>query len=154
LDRISESTLFNGRPLLNGQGGTIAIQVGPNNDSNIDRIQISTGFTINTHSLGISNLEITSPDGARSALDPIANALEMIAEVRGAIGAGESRLDTTMRSLMVYSENITGAYSQIRDADMALETAEYAKSNILNQASVAILAQANQMPSMALKLLG
>jgi flagellin len=59
-----------------------------------------------------------------------------------------------MRSLMVYSENITGAYSQIRDADMALETAEYAKSNILNQASVAILAQANQMPSMALKLLG
>lgn len=154
LDRISESTLFNGRPLLNGEGETISIQVGPNNNAAIDRIKISTGFKINTESLGVADLKITSVEGAREALNPIGSALEVIAEVRGAIGAGESRLDTTMRSLMVYSENITGAYSQIRDADMALETAEYAKSNILNQASVAILAQANQMPALALKLLG
>ncbi len=154
LDRISESTIFNGRPLLNGEGETIAIQVGPNNNKNIDRIQISTGFKINTDSLGIKKLKVTDVESARKALDPIGNALEVIAEVRGAIGAGESRLDATMRSLMVYQENISGAFSQIRDADMAFETAEYAKSNILNQASVAILAQANQMPALALKLLG
>jgi flagellin len=154
LDRISESTLFNGRPLLNGQGQTIAIQVGPNNNPLIDRIQISTGFKINTDSLQIKDLAVDDVDKARLALDPIGKALEVIADVRGAIGAGESRLDTTMRSLRVYNENVSGAFSQIRDADMAFETAEYAKSNILNQASVAILAQANQMPALALKLLG
>ncbi len=154
LDRISESTLFNGRPLLNGEGETIAIQVGPNNNPKVDRIQISTGFKINTESLGIKKLDVTTVEKARKALDPIGNALEVIAEVRGAIGAGEARLETTMRSLMVYQENISGAFSMIRDADMAFETAEYAKSNILNQASVAILAQANQMPALALKLLG
>ncbi len=153
LDRISESTLFNGRPLLNGEGETIAIQVGPNNNPKVDRIQISTGFKINTDSLGIRKLDVTTVDKARKALDPIGHALEVIAEVRGAIGAGEARLETTMRSLMVYQENISGAFSMIRDADMAYETAEYAKSNILNQASVAILAQANQMPALALKLL-
>ncbi len=154
MDRISESTLFNGRPLLNGEGATLSIQVGPNNNADIDRIKISTGYKVNTEALGISDLNITSVNGAREALEPIGAALQTIAEVRGSIGAGESRLDTTMRSLMVYNENVTGAFSQIRDADMALETAEYTKSNILNQAAVAILAQANQMPAMALKLLG
>lgn len=154
LDRISESTMFNGRPLLNGEGETIAIQVGPNNNPTIDRIAISTGFKINTESLGVHDLKITSVDDARMALDPIGQALEVIAEVRGAIGAGEARLETTMRSLMVYQENVSGAFSQIRDADMAYETAEYAKMNILNQASVAVLAQANQTPALALKLLG
>lgn len=153
LDRISESTLFNGRPLLNGAGQTIAIQVGPNNNPNIDRIKISTGFKINTESLGVKELNVKTVESARNALDPIGHALEVISEVRGAIGAGESRLDTTLRSQMVYQENIAGAFSQIRDADMALETAEYAKSNILNQASVAVLAQANQTPALALKLL-
>ncbi len=154
LNRISESTLFNGRPLLNGEGAAIAIQVGPNNNPNIDRIQVSAGFKVNTDSLGVTDLAINSVEGARSALDPIGHALEVISEVRGEIGAGESRLEATVRSLMVYQENIAGAFSQIRDADIAKESAEYAKANILNQASVAILAQANQMPAMALKLLG
>jgi flagellin len=153
LNRISESTLFNGRPLLNGEGSTIAIQVGPNNNADIDRIKISTGFKINNESLGLAELQITNVEDARNALDPIGHALEIISEVRGEIGAGESRLETTTRSLMVYQENIAGAFSQIRDADIALETAEYAKSNILNQASVAVLAQANQTPALALKLL-
>lgn len=154
LDRISESALFNGRPLLNGQGETIKIQVGPNNNEAIDRIEVSTGFSLNTASLGLGDLQITNSEGARAALEPIADALQTIAGVRGAIGASESRLETTLRSLMVYEENIAGAYSKIRDADIAAETAEYAKSNILNQANVAVLAQANQMPALALKLLG
>ncbi|MBY0370027.1 flagellin FliC [bacterium] len=153
LDRISDSALFNGRPLLNGAGESIAIQVGPNNNSNIDRIEVAADFNINTNSLGLSELGITSSEGAREALEPIASALERIAGVRGSIGASESRLETTLRNLMVYEENIAGAYSKIRDADIAAETAEYAKTNILNQANVAVLAQANQMPALALKLL-
>jgi len=153
LDRISEATTFNGRPLLNGEGEEMAIQVGPNNVDEIDRIRISTGFQVNAESLGVDALEITTADGAREALDPIGDALEVIANVRGEIGAGEARLNTTVNSLMQYEENVSGAFSQIRDADMAHETAEYAKFNILNQASVAVLSQANQMPALALKLL-
>jgi flagellin len=80
--------------------------------------------------------------------------LDVIAQVRGAIGAGESRINTTLRSLMHYQENIAGAFSQIRDADIAFETSEFAKHNILNQSSVAVLAQANQIPAIALKLIG
>jgi flagellin len=154
LNRISESAQFNGRPLLNGQGETIAIQVGPNNNANIDRIYISTGFKINADSLGIGNFAITDVEGARNTLEPIEGALDVIAKTRGAIGAGESRINTTLRSLMTYQENISGAYSQIRDADIALETSEFAKHNILSQSSVAVLAQANTIPSIALKLIG
>jgi len=154
LNRISESTIFNGRPLLNGAGETIAIQVGPANNDMVDRIKLSTGFKINTDTLGVSDLDVLSADNAREALDPIGTALEVIANVRGVIGAGESRLSTTERSLMQFEESVTGAFSQIRDADMAFETAEFAKYNILNQASVAVLSQANSTPQLVLKLLG
>lgn len=154
LNRISESAQFNGRPLLNGEGETIAIQVGPNNNAAIDRIYISTGFKINTESLGVGDMGIKDVESARNSLEPIGGALDVIAQVRGAIGAGESRINTTLRSLMHYQENISGAFSQIRDADIAHETSEFAKHNILNQSSVAVLAQANQIPAIALKLIG
>jgi len=154
LNRISEATIFNGRPLLNGQGETIAVQVGPSNNGPVDRIKLSTGFRINTESLGVNELDVLTTDSAREALDPIGHALEVIANVRGVIGAGESRLATTERSLMQFEESEAGAFSQIRDADMAFETAEYAKYNILNQASVAVLSQANATPQLVLKLLG
>lgn len=153
LNRISEAAQFNGRPLLNGEGETIAIQVGPNNNPSIDRIQISTGFKINTDALGLEQFNVLTSEGARNTLEPIQYALDVIAEVRGSIGAGESRINTTLRSLTSYQENISGAYSQIRDADVAVETSEFAKYNILSQASVAVLAQANTIPGIALKLI-
>lgn len=153
LDRISSTTLFNGRPLLNGQGGEIAIQVGANNDALKDRILVAANFDINLTSLGLEGFEIGTADGARNSLEPMEGALEKIARVRGAIGAGESRLQSTINNLQIYEESITGAYSQIRDADVALETSNYAKFNILTQAGVAILAQANSAPGLALKLL-
>lgn len=154
LDRISATTLFNGRPLLTGDGGSVEVQVGPGNSPDRDRILVAADFSINLDSLGLTSFEIGSAESARSTLEPMDTALETISRVRGAIGASESRLQSTINNLMVYEESITGAYSQIRDADMALETANYAKYNILNQAGVAILAQANSAPGLALKLLG
>lgn len=154
LDRISETTLFNGRPLLNGEGGEIAIQVGPNNDDIKDRIMVSANFKINTDELGLSGFEIGSADGARETLEPTNLSLDIIAAVRGSIGAAESRLNSTVSNLMAYEENLSGAYSKIRDADLAYETAQFAKYNILAQAGVAVLSQANSSPQLALKLLG
>ena len=154
LDRISNTTLFNGRPLLNGEGGEIAIQVGPNNTEEKDRILVSTNFEINLNTLGLSGFEIGSADGARESLEPMQLALDRIADVRGAIGAGESRLNTSLGALKEYEENTSAAFSQIRDADIAYETSQLAKYNILSQAGTAVLAQANAAPQLALKLLG
>jgi len=154
VDRISQTTFFNGRPLLNGEGGIVQIQVGPSNVDDEDRITVATNFHVNADSLDIAGLAVDSADAARESLDPLQMALDKISGVRGAIGAGESRLSTTIASLTQYEENIAGAYSQIRDADVAFETANLAKFNILTQSGVSVLAQANNSPALALKLLG
>ncbi len=153
IQRISDTTLYNGRPLLNGTTGSIEIQVGPNNDPMKDRIQISSNFHIDLATLGLSDFSVGNAEGARATLEPVNMALEKISGVRAAIGAGESRLESSITNLGVYEESLSGAYSQIRDADMAAETSNYAKFGILNQAGVAVLAQANSAPRLALKLL-
>lgn len=155
LNRISATTLFNGRPLLQGgDQADIAIQVGPNNSDEKDRVLVASNFNITLEALGLESFDITTAETARATLEPMELALDTISKVRGAIGAGESRLQSTVNNLGVYEESITGAFSQIRDADMALETSNYAKQNILSQAGVAVLAQANAAPQLALKLLG
>lgn len=154
LDRISQTTKFNGRELLTGNGGVVDIQVGPENNEDLDRIRVSTDFAVSSDILGMDGLAIDSADGARESLDPLQVALDRISKIRAEIGAAESRLNTTIKSLGLYEENTTGAYSMIRDADMAYETAEYTKFNILTQAGTAVLAQANNAPTLALKLLG
>ncbi len=153
LNRISATTIFNGRPLLNGQGGNVEIQVGPNNNPEADRVLVAANFQVDLDTLGLSGFDVASADGARGTLEPTTDALDKIANVRGAIGAAESRLNTTLNNLGVYEENLTGSYSTIRDADMAVETSDYTKNSILQQAGVAILAQANAAPRLALKLL-
>ena len=154
LNRISASTIFNGRPLLSGEGGEIQIQVGPNNVEQVDRILVSANFKVDLDELGLSDFAIGTAEGARESLEPIGFALDKIGAVRGEIGAGESRLNSTINSLGVYQENVSRAQSQIRDADIAKQTSELAKYNILTQAGVSVLAQANQIPALALKLLG
>lgn len=153
LDRISRSTRFNGRPLLDGEGGEVSIQVGPMNDETVDRISIATDLHVNTSTLGIDGVDLSQAEGARSALETLQDALQVIAEARGAIGASESALNSTIENLMHYEENLSGAFSQIRDADLAVETAELAKLNLMSQAGIAVLSQANQQPGLALKLL-
>jgi len=153
LNRISKATIFNGRPLLTGEGGSLSIQVGPNNNEEVDRITLNTNYEISSDALGISGLGIDSADGARDAIDSFNQALDKIAYVRGGIGASEASLSSTIRNLLQFNENMSGAFAQIRDADMAFETAEQAKYNILTQAGVSVLAQANASPQIALKLL-
>ena len=154
INRISASTLYNGRPLLNGEGGMVEIQVGPKNNDSVDRIQVANNFQVDLDTLGLESASIASADGAREVLEPTDLALDKIASVRGAIGAGESRLNSSIGSLMHYEENSSAAYSKIRDADIASETAQLTKSSILSQAGVSVLAQANSAPQLALKLLG
>ncbi len=152
LNRISATTKFNGRPLLDG-GGDVDIQVGPTNIDDVDRIRVTTNFEVNANGLGIGGLAIDTAEGARDSLEPLLDGLDRIAVIRGVIGAGESRLNSTVKHLMQYEENLQGTFSQIRDADLAHETSEATKYNILSQAGISVLSQANVAPKMALKLL-
>ena len=102
----------------------------------------------------VSDLSITSLTGAQSAIESIDLALSDIDTIRGGLGAVQNRFESTIANLNNVSENLSAARSRILDADIAQETSAMTKNNILQQAGVSILAQANQTPQLALSLLG
>lgn len=154
VQRISKSMDFNGRKLLDGSGGMVEIQVGIHNNPTLDRISYDSTITDSTlASLGIMSETIFSKEGAQLSLEKIDTALQRVNGVRANLGALQNRLQSTVNNLSVTDENFSAANSRIRDVDVAAETADLARNNILNQASVSVLAQANNAPQFALKLL-
>jgi flagellin len=155
IDRITEATEFNGKlKLLNGQGGVLEIQVGQNNND-YDRFQLDQKLSdVRLETLGITGLTVRDKESAQSNLDRIDKAMTMLNERRSNIGALQNRLQSSINSLQIYDENMSAARSRIRDTDMAEATSELTRFNILSQAGVSVLSQANQNPMQALKLLG
>jgi flagellin len=102
----------------------------------------------------INGLSISNVSGANDAIQTIDFGLAQLSRVRGSIGAVQNRFVSAISSLSVASENLSAARSRIQDADVAQETAELTRTQILIQAGVSVLAQANQLPSVALSLLG
>jgi len=155
IDRIARSSEFNGVKLLDGTGGRMEFQVGIHNDPINDRLiydGTSADATITT--LGLSAESVGSKEGAQISLKKLDNALVQINGVRAGMGALQNRLSSTVNNLGISDENLSAAKSRIRDVDIASETAEMAKNNILVQSGASVLAQANQFPNIALKLLG
>lgn len=155
IDRISKSSEFNGIPLLNGTGGMLEFQVGIHNDPTLDRLRYD-GTKANTTlaALGLSGESVMTKEGAQTTLAKLDDALVNINGVRAELGATQNRLTSTINNLAVSDENLSAAKSRIRDVDVAAETADLARNNILVQAGTSVLSQANQAPNMALKLLG
>ena len=154
INRISKSSEFNGKKLLDGTGGLVEIQVGIYNDPTQDRIKYDSTTTDATiESLGLIGETIAGKEGAQLTLERLDSALTRVNGVRANLGALQNRLQSTSTNLAVTDENFSAANSRIRDVDVAAETADLAKNNILNQASVSVLAQANNAPQFALKLL-
>jgi len=156
IDRISKSSEFNGTKLLDGSGGMLEFQVGIRNDPNFDRLRYDgTMLDSSLGSLGLSAETVNSKEGAQLTLQKLDDALVSINAKRADLGATQNRLSSTINTLAINDENLSAAKSRIRDVDVASETAELAKNNILMQAGVSVLSQANQLPSsMALKLIG
>lgn len=155
IQRISEGTNFNGYDLLNGTGGVIDIQVGVNNDPFKDRISFNAGAANSTiESLGLLAETVGTKEGAQQSLSVIDSALVSVNAIRANFGAMQNRLQSTSNNIMVYEENMSAANSRIRDTDIATETSEMVRNNILSQAGVSVLQQANQSQQLALKLLG
>lgn len=155
IQRISEATTYNGYELLNGTGGNIDIQVGVNNDAFRDRISFNTGAANSTvDALGLTAETVGTKEGAQMSLDLVDKAMTSINAIRANFGALQNRLVSTSNNLLIADENLSAANSRIRDTDVAAETSEMTRNNILLQAGVSVLGQANQSQQLALKLLG
>jgi flagellin len=153
LDRISAVTDFNGVKMLGADAGTLTMQVGTSSDAN-DRIDMTFTETDSATLFGGATLDYSTAAAARTSLDAIDTAISTLSTSRAAVGSSQNRLVITMNNLSVARENISAAESRIRDVDVAEETAAMTRNQILSQAGVSVLAQANQLPSAALKLLG
>jgi len=155
IDRISASTEFNGKKLLQGEGDKLEIQVGLNNSPENDRFVFDVQkLNTSAKALGVEDLNTMTKEAAQGNLEKIDAAITMLSENRSDVGALQNRLQSSISNINVYDENLSAARSRIYDVDMATETSELTKSNILNQAGVSVLSQANQNSMTALKLLG
>ncbi|MBP6219264.1 MAG: flagellin [Oligoflexales bacterium] len=156
LDRIANSTEWNGTMLLDGTGGSLDFQVntGGQNLLGVDRISFDAfKLDVNADRLGLEELNIADKFSAQRSLGLLDNSIQEVTSIRGELGALENRLSSTIRNIGISVENLSAARSRIHDVDIASEAAELTKSNILMQAGISVLAQANNGPELALKLL-
>ncbi|MFL2071888.1 flagellin [Marinilactibacillus psychrotolerans] len=181
VNRIATTTSFNTKNLLQGEDGTPAnpatfkFQIGANEGETLTlsvKNMTSGGLgigTVTAGALGADKLDVVAAEGIANVaaagapatagsyddiLSKIDNAIESVSTERANLGATQNRLDHTINNLTTTKENLSEANSRIRDVDMAEEMMSFTKSNILSQASTAMLAQANQMPQGVLQLLG
>ncbi len=163
ISRISDTTKFNGLSLLgNNSATTFTFQVGTaNSSSGADQISVTISPTkasafgsAATDLTAAASFSLTTASGAQAAISTLDAALTSANTYRSTLGAAQNRLEAAARNLAVQAENFSAANSRIRDTDVAKETAELTRNQILSQAGASVLSQANQAPSLALSLLG
>ena len=160
INRISSSTEFNGKSLINGavSASGLSFQIGIDNQS-YDRLSVTianmaaTSIGSYTSGSALSTTEVLTKTNARVAMDVIDTAINEVASTRSSLGAYQNRLTSTIVNLANSAENLTAANSRIRDTDVAEETAAMTRSQILVQSTTSMLAQANQSPNMVMQLL-
>ena len=154
ITRIQGSARFNGRQLVNSTAETITLQVGLANTAS-DQISVTLGgvslATISGSSTAVSG---TTAAGALASLAIIDTAITSVSTARATFGAAMNRLEVAQNSIQTMRLNLSAANSRIRDVDVATETATLSRNQVLSQAGVSVLAQANQLPSLALNLMG
>jgi len=155
IDRIAGTTNFNGTPLLNGQApkADLEIQVGARNNSD-DRIKFNVNDAdVRADKLGISGISTKSIDDARDSLDKLDEAIARVTGARAGLGAMQNKLQSATNTISIAKENLSNARSRIADTDIAEEATAMAQKQILQQAGISVLSQANSAPQSALKLL-
>ncbi|MGE0763295.1 MAG: flagellin [Bdellovibrionales bacterium] len=155
MDRIAQSTRFGKSKLLNGDGEEYAFQVDINNNDFEDRINFNAAeLKATSDALGVDGFDFSDKLNAREGLEVLEDAQRMVNGMRANLGAIQNRLVSTTENLGVAIENFSAANARVRDTDVAQSSAELARNNILLQANVGVLAQANAMPQAALRLIG
>ncbi len=153
VDRVASGSEFNGTALCDGTTTQMDVQVGITNTA-ADRITITLS-DLSASTLGVDTgaVDLSSATGAQSAIDVFDTAIDSVSGYRSELGAAQNRLDSALGNMETYVENLESAESSIRDADFAYETAQLAKNQILSQAGVSVLAQAQSMNQGVLSLL-
>jgi flagellin len=151
IDRISDSVDFNNVKLLDGQGGTVGIQVGIGTTA-ADSVAIDLSADLDTAHMGLTS-SVDTYSNAAVAMDQVDAAVSQVVSARGGFGAIQNRLESSIRNINMTSENLAAANSRIRDVDVAQETSNMTSYQILQQAGVAMLAQANTTTGLAMNLL-
>lgn len=153
IGRILSGTEFNGSAILAGDAGAQAFQVGANNSAN-DRITVTTtDMASDSDITAVTGTDVTTSANAQAAIALVDTALATVNTERGNLGAVQSRIEIAVRSLETTRENTAAARGRIMDTDFAAETANLTRAQILQQAGVAMLSQANTLPQSALALL-
>lgn len=155
LNRIGDQTKFNGESVLDGVKGDTAIQVGADAG---EKITIALGTDVRATALSgggntVASIDISTAGGASTALDTIDGALSAVNTFRADLGAVQNRFESTIDNLATNIESLSASQSRILDADFASESAKLAKANVLQQAGISVLAQANARPNQVLSLL-
>lgn len=154
-ERIAQTTKFGKTQLINGSANSFEFQVDINNSDFEDRIGFNPAdINATTAALGIDGFDFSVKEDARQALEVLEDAQRNVNGHRATLGAIQNRLVSTTENLGVAIENFSAANSRIRDTDIAQSSAELSRNNILLNASVGVLAQANAQPAAALKLIG
>lgn len=152
IQRIATTTSFNGKNVLDGTMGSATFQVGADAGDTIT-VNISATMSTGANGLAVSDDTVSTAATASAAITALDTALSTVDTFRGTLGAVQSRFESTIANVSNIAENVSAARSRIVDADFALETANLTKAQILQQAGVAMLSQANQLPQTALTLL-
>ena len=152
--KLDVASVANGAPINNLEinltdVGPMRLQIGAN-EGQVLEVQIAT---VSLRNMGIEKIDMSTGDGARDAIERVKGAISYVSAVRGKLGAYQNRMEATMNSLDVTTENMTAAYSRIMDVDMAEEMTQYTTYQVLTQAGTSMLAQANERPSQVLQLL-
>ena len=150
ITRVADQTTFNGQTVLAG-AGTVSFQIGAFSGQ-----QISADFgssTWDATGLGINTLSVSDATSAQSAMDAIDTALSSVNTFQATLGATQNTITAAITTTTTQATNMTAARSQITDADFATETANLSKAQVLQQAGISVLAQANSLPQQVLKLL-
>lgn len=150
IDRIADQTTFNGLNITNGSQATIAIQAGINAGETITLNMQD----VRSATLAVNGLTVDTSANASAAITALDTAIGSVNTSRGVLGAAQNRLTSTISNIENVRENLSAAESRIRDVDVAHETADLTRNNILQQAATSVLAQANQQSQLALNLLG
>jgi flagellin len=152
ITRIATAIKFNGVEMLNSASGSLTIHVGTGNTANVDKVTVTLQSTTAT-GLGINALDISSQSGAASALVTLGTAINTKDDARANFGAMINRFEATVNVINVQAENLATAESRISDVDVATEMSAFTRNQVMAQAGIAMLAQANALPSLALTLL-
>jgi flagellin len=156
IDRISASTEYNGTKLLDGSAPPFEIQIGTKNNPMLDRVRLFdvNGTATNVISLGLNLTSAADKPSAQNSLTSLDQALNQVTAIRAQFGAVQNRLQSVINNIMISKENLSTANSRIRDTDIAEEVSEMTKNQILMQAGVSVLGQANSALKSTLNLLG